>query len=209
MIAALLLAAVAEPQVSASAIDAERAFAADAQTIGQWTAFRKYAAKEALMFTPQPTAASVFLKDRKDPPQAIDWWPTASYVSCDGMTAVNTGGWKRPDGSVGYFTTVWQKQADGSWKWLVDGGDALKMARPAVKKPVVRRAACHRTAFVPPVGVAPSPGVVADPERWGLSRDGSLLWHWRTDPDGRNRVLTVDIVTGPKSTKQVIGDSVP
>lgn len=203
----LMLAAADAP--TKTPVEAERAFAADAKTIGQWTAFRKWSTDDAVMFVPQPTNAHDFLKDRKDPRQAIDWWPTASYVSCDGMTAVNTGGWKRPDGSVGYFTTVWQKQADGSWKWLVDGGDALKMARPAVKKPVVRRAACHRTAFVPPVGVAPSPGVVADPERWGLSRDGSLLWHWRTNPDGRNRVLTVDIVTGPKSTKQVIGDSVP
>jgi len=203
----LMLAAADAP--AKTPIEAERAFAADAKTIGQWTAFRKWSTDDAVMFVPQPTNAHDFLKDRKDPRQAIDWWPTASYVSCDGMTAVNTGGWKRPDGSVGYFTTVWQKQADGSWKWLVDGGDALKMARPAVKKPVVRRAACHRTAFVPPVGVAPSLGVVADPERWGLSRDGSLLWHWRTNPDGRNRVLTVDIVTGPKSTKQVIGDSVP
>ena len=40
MILALLIVA-AEPQ---TAIDAERAFAADAQKLGQWTAFRKWAA---------------------------------------------------------------------------------------------------------------------------------------------------------------------
>ena len=45
MILALLLAAAA-PQ---TAIDAERAFVADAQTLGQWTAFRKYAADDAVM----------------------------------------------------------------------------------------------------------------------------------------------------------------
>lgn len=190
-------------------VDAERAFAADAKTIGQWTAFRKWSTDDAVMFVPQPAKAHEFLKDRKDPAQAIDWWPTASYVSCDDNTAVNTGGWKRPDGSVGYFTTIWQRQADGSWKWLVDGGDVLKTARPALKEPVVLRATCHGTKFVPPIGVAPPPGVVADPESWGLSSDGSLLWHWRTNPDGRNRTLTVDLVTGPNSTTQVIGDSVP
>ena len=45
------------------------------------------------MFVPQPVNAHEFLKDRKDPPKAIDWWPTASYISCDGSLAVNTGGW--------------------------------------------------------------------------------------------------------------------
>ena len=36
-----------------TAVDAERAFARDAQRIGQWTAFRKYADQDAVMFTPQ------------------------------------------------------------------------------------------------------------------------------------------------------------
>ena len=49
MIAALLLMA-AEPL---TAIDAERAFAADAQKMGQWTAFRNYAADDAVMFVSQ------------------------------------------------------------------------------------------------------------------------------------------------------------
>ena len=42
MIAALLLAAAAP-----TAVDAEYAFALDAQRKGQWTAFRKYADKDA------------------------------------------------------------------------------------------------------------------------------------------------------------------
>ena len=46
-----------------SAIDAERAFAADAQKIGQWTAFRKWSTPDALMFTPQPVR--VYAKKEK------------------------------------------------------------------------------------------------------------------------------------------------
>jgi hypothetical protein len=204
-----LLLALMAASSTPTALDAERAFDAAAARDGQWTAFRAFAAPKAIMFVPQPVDAQDWLKDRKNPSQSVRWQATASYVSCDGNSAVNTGNWQRPDGSLGYFTTVWQRQPDGSWKWLVDGGDVLKTARPALREPVVRRAACHGTAFVPPVGVAPPPGVVADPEGWGLSRDGSLLWCWRANPDGRNRMLTVDMVTGPKSTMQVIGDGVP
>jgi len=125
MIIALLLAAA-----SPSAIDAERAFAADAQKNGQWTAFRHFAAPDAVMFVPDRVNAQTWLKDRTDPPASVFWWPGRSYVSCDGSVAVNTGPWVRGYGrSVGYFTTVWVRQADGGWKWIYDGGDAEKFAR--------------------------------------------------------------------------------
>ena len=118
MIEALLLAA-AEPAITA--IDAERAFVADAQKLGQWTAFRKWSTPDAIMFTPQAAKAHDFLKELKDPQTAVFWWPGRSFVSCDGTYAVNTGPWVRQWGkSVGYFTTVWQRQPDGSWKWIID-----------------------------------------------------------------------------------------
>ena len=71
MIAALLLAASVP-----TAVDAENAFARDAQRIGQWTAFRKYADRDAVMFTPQAVWARDFLQDRKDPPKSVSWRPT-------------------------------------------------------------------------------------------------------------------------------------
>src|SRR5438132_13571749 len=102
MIAALLLAASVP-----SAIDAEYAFARDAQKIGQWTAFRKYADRDAVMFTRQAVWVPQFLKDRKDPPHSVNWAPAHSWVSCDGRTAVNTGPWWTPDrANHGYFTKV-------------------------------------------------------------------------------------------------------
>ena len=76
-----------------TAIDAERAFAADAQRRGQWTAFRATATEEAVMFVPQPVNAQAFLKDKADPPQPLKWWPASSFVSCDGNLAVNHGPW--------------------------------------------------------------------------------------------------------------------
>ena len=106
MIAALLLAAAAPVT---TAVDAELAFARDAQRIGQWTAFRKWADRDAVVFTPQAAwAREAFPK--QDPPRAITWRPAHSFVSCDGRTAVNTGPWfnlqgrtaaiSRPSGSA-------------------------------------------------------------------------------------------------------------
>ena len=75
MLSLLLFAAAAVP----TAIDAEHAFARDAQRRGQWTAFRMYAARDAVMFNPQVVWAHEFLRGRKNPPVSVRWWPAESY----------------------------------------------------------------------------------------------------------------------------------
>lgn len=188
MIAALLLMAATPASATAApmtAIDAERAFVADAQKLGQWTAFRKYATDDALMFVPQPINAQSFLKDRKDPPASVYWWPGKSFVSCDGTVAINTGPWVRGHGkAVGYFTTVWVRQADGGWKWVYDAGDETTSLRSEGGdiKPV--RASC---APVGPPPITPLSWVLtSQPLRTGngSSPDNSLGWKWTVDAAG-------------------------
>jgi len=190
MIEALLLAA-AEPAMTA--IDAERAFAAEAQKLGQWTAFRKWSTPDAVMFTPKPGKAHDFLKDLKDPPVAVFWWPGRSYVSCDGKTAINTGPWVRQWGkSVGYFTTIWQKQADGSWKWLLDHGDALQNPRAEGGDIKAQQASCSGKPTMMPHS--------------GHSADWTLAWHYDVGSQGQRSVFAW-IWTGTKY-ENVIDDSV-
>ena len=187
-----------------SPIDAERAFADDAKKLGQWTAFRKWSTDDAVMFTPQPVNAHEWLKDRKDPPQAIDWWPTASYISCDGSLAVNTGGWKRPDGSVGYFSTVWQRQKDGGWKWTVDGGDGAKQALDRPAQPKVVHARCKRGYFRRSLWGDPPwpPGYKVG---WNASRDATLFYSWNVAPDGERKFF----VSIAGSNAPVIANEIP
>ena len=199
MIALLLMAA--EPM---TAVDAERAFAADAQKLGQWAAFRKYAADDAVMFVPGQVNAQAWLKDKKDPPVSVFWWPGRSYVSCDGTIAVNTGPWVREWGkAVGYFTTVWKKQPDGSWKWLLDHGDALEQPRAEGGDIKPEQAACPSLPLPP----APAREVPADVRYGGgSSNDGSLRWDWTVLPDG-SRQFRVSIWDGGRH-KAVIDDKV-
>jgi hypothetical protein len=182
MIAALLLAASAP-----TAIDAERAFAADAQRFGQWTAFRKYADRDAVMFTPQAVWARDFLHDLKDPPKSVKWWPAHSWVSCDGRTAVYTGPWVQ-DKNHGYFTTVWQRDK-GQWRWVYDGGARESSSAPAIPKARVHRASCAGKA--PGAPIIPPPPLSARQARTtpedngrGQSADRTLGWDWKVEKNG-------------------------
>ena len=184
---ALLLATAALP----TAIDAERAFAADAQRRGQWTAFRATATEDAVMFNPGPVNAQAFLKDKKDPPESVKWWPAQSFVSCDGNLAINHGPWViARNNSHGTFTTVWQRQNIG-WRWVYDGGETLKGSKPAVRKPLVRKASCNgkpnRTMILPQPSAAPN-GTIN--ERSGQSNDGTLAWSWTVDYSNTRRFAT-------------------
>ncbi|NYT42541.1 hypothetical protein HZY97_17345 [Sphingomonas sp. R-74633] len=197
MILAALILQAAAPQ---SAVDAERAFAAAAQAKGQWTAFRETAAPDAVMFQPGPVKALDWMKGKADPPKAVEWWPTESYVSCDGTLAVNTGGWKRPNGTVGYFTTVWQRQADGGWKWVMDHGDVTNAPREKPLEPKIVRAVCG--GIYVPSGNNDRISKVGS----GLSKDTSLIWKWTVRADG-SRDFSANIWNGNGMT-QVVHDVV-
>ena len=190
MIGALLL-AVAAPTAAApaphTAIEAARAVVADAQATGQWTAFRAWSTPDALMFTPQPVKAHDFLKGRSDPPASVYWWPGRSYVSCDGKVAISTGPWVRGFGkSVGYFTTIWVRQADDGWKWTYDAGDELKIPRAEGGDIKPMAAACPTLPLAPP----PQPEMPADVKfATGSSADGTLSWTWTVEADDKRRFV--------------------
>lgn len=181
MIAALLL--VSAPV--ATALDAEIAFARDAQRTGQWTAFRKWADQDAVMFTPHAVWAKSFLKSLKDPPRSISWRPTQTYSSCDGRTAVNMGPWFNQDRRFsGFFTTVWQRSSAG-WRWVYDGGvPGASSSSKTVPRSV--RASCSPPAANLPItvrsGVNRGPRVQDSGS--GQSADKTLAWDWKVERDG-------------------------
>lgn len=172
-------------------IAAEIAFAQLAQEKGQWTAFRATSAPDAVMFVPQMAYAQQWLKDRADPAVAVKWQPHAVWSSCDGSVVVSHGAWQRP-GSTGWFTTVWQRQPKGDYKWVLDHGDALDapltapefLSAPVADCPDAKERR-HSAATSPPEPVKTKDLPVLDPAlREGRSSDGTLTWRMTVGPDG-------------------------
>ncbi len=172
-----------------TAVDAERAFAQDAKAQGQWTAFRKWADDDAVMFTPQAVWAQEFLKHRKNPPKSVSWAPAESWVSCDGRTAINRGPWTSASGGTGYFTTVWMRHGR-TWRWSYDGGDTLARPTPLPRQVRLARASCsgrskipgaYRRATKPTERIAGKPPADAGQ---GRSADGTLIYEWKVSAEG-------------------------
>jgi len=173
---------------------AEYAFNRLAREKGQWTAFRETAADDAVMFVPEKVLAKDWLKKRPDPAQPVQWEPQRIYISCDRRTAASTGAWQRPDGSTGYFTTLWQLDDKGEWKWVLDHGDVLATPLPETEFLEGHVATCIRG------------GRSNDPDGEERLQDQSLLWSYTVQDDGSRRV-TVRVWNGG-SYDTVINDRV-
>ena len=71
---------------------------------------------------PQRVLAKLWLKGRANPPQAVQWQPSTVWISCDGSAGVTFGAFQ--GNGAGWFSTVWQRQKKGDYKWVLDqGGD--------------------------------------------------------------------------------------
>lgn len=102
-------------------IAAERAFAAQTRERGFKPGFLAWVADDAFVFRPAPTPARADIEAQPDAPTPgppLFWWPTFAGVANSGDLGFTTGGATIP---VRYFT-VWQRQRDGRWRWLYDGG---------------------------------------------------------------------------------------
>ncbi|WP_230280037.1 hypothetical protein [Croceicoccus sp. Ery15] len=162
-------------------VAAEIAFGQRAREKGQWSAFREYATKDAIMFVPQVVNAQQWLKGRTDPAETLRWQPHEIWSSCDGSLSVSFGAWQGADGSTGWFTTAWQRQDDGSYRWTMDQG--APAAQPVAAPDIIatHTATCAARGG-PPAGPpsAPQPPAPQPPAHsdapYGISRDGTLRW---------------------------------
>jgi hypothetical protein len=186
-----------------AAIAAEIAFAQLAQAKGQWTAFRETAAEDAVLFTPAMVPAQAWLRNRPNPARAIAWQPHQVWSSCDGSLMVTTGAWQN-DGKTGWFTTVWQRQQKGGYKWVLDHGDDAKEPIPAPEMIAARVAECPERRARPagPPPGAPGKRVKAAPvpfdpvRREGRSQDGTLTWQVAVDASGARRFTAQMMIDG-------------
>ncbi len=185
-------------------VAAELAFSRAARERGQWTAFREFAAPDAQIHGEKgPFAALPWLAAQTDPPAAVQWSPRVVVVSCDGSLAASKGRFRDPDGMVGNFVTVWERQADGEYRYVFDVGGADNPQPPPKQQAeegdiIVTAldlvqgliASCPR----PGAPIMPPPALPVGAEGTEgstLARDGSLRWHWTHKADG-TRTITAD-----------------
>jgi hypothetical protein len=199
MIALLLpLLALQSAPDAPTAVDAERAMEEAAQTEGQWTAIRRFAAPDAVVLARPPHGIDGLPKE--DPRTAYHWQVAQSFVSCDGNTAVNTGPWQRSDRS-GYFTTAWERQKGGQFKWVVDSGDALETPRIAPPEPLVKKASCEGKPQEFPLVTA-----TGGPSGDHYSADKTLRWSWQVMDSGT--ILFTLFLWDGKEHRNVLRDTI-
>lgn len=149
--AALAAAPAADPSV---VVAAEWAFAADGAVMGVRDSFLKHSAPEAIVFNPEPQLAhAVYGAAQPGGPKFV-WWPLWAGVSKSGDLGFTTGPYTVDGQPRAWYFTVWARQADGSWKWLYDGGPPSDVAGAAPKdspvayaRPAARAAGSPATAM--------------------------------------------------------------
>lgn len=148
-----------------SLLAAEKAFADDAAVKGIHDSFLDFLADDGVLFRPDPVNGKEYLRSHPPAPGFLSWVPAYSEISMGGDLGYNTGPYeyRRKAGDAeadsGQFATVWQHQADGSWKVLVDLGTAGP-ASPAI----------------PAVAAAPTPGTPAAPPPPAIHLKGPPSW---------------------------------
>ena len=132
------------PAALAPVVGAEHAFAQHSIDHGMKPAFLAYAAPDGVIVNRQGPVNAIETWSKRDPAPTglLTWWPTYADVSRAGDLGWTTGPFEfrekptqeKPDGT-GHFFTVWRRQPDGSWKWVLDLG--IQHPAPAVTETVL------------------------------------------------------------------------
>ena len=92
-----------------------------------------FIADDGLLFRPGAVNGKKWMIEhpvpQSDKRPLLAWQPSFAGMSASGDMGFTTGPWEsKPDrtdpkpSAYGHFVTVWKKQTDGSWKWVVDLG---------------------------------------------------------------------------------------
>lgn len=139
--AALALSTAAEAGPKEEMMAADKAFNDMSLAKGAHTAFLAYMTDDVLLFDGDhppiigKKAAAAFYADqeKKNPnykTEKLSWVPLSAEASKDGSIGYTRGTWKfagnKKDGGPanfgGYYVTGWRKQADGTYKFMLDIG---------------------------------------------------------------------------------------
>jgi len=206
--AASLLAAAAPatpppPPSVAPVVEAERAFARMAQEKGSAEAFRTFIAEDGQMFLPRPTRAKPLLEAGKIPIGPLRWWPVYAGIATSGDLGFTTGPaivGTGPAAGHAVFFTIWKRQRDGGWRWVMDKGVSQRAEPPGGESAPVQALAAGTPrgsaawAEVSAAEAALAKALATDARRAlvdALAPDGRLLRNGPPPAIGRKAVQAV------------------
>jgi ketosteroid isomerase-like protein len=116
-----------------SMVDTERAFARMSEEQGTRPAFMAFIADDGILFRPTAVKGKPWMTEHpvpgSDKRPLLSWYPTVADIARAGDMGYTTGPWEfktdihnaKPV-AFGNYLTVWKKQPDGSWKFVIDLG---------------------------------------------------------------------------------------
>lgn len=114
-------------------VQTEQAFSKMAADQNTRDAFMNFIADDGLLFRPTAVNGKQWMREHPVPPSdkhpLLAWQPAFAGMAAAGDLGFTTGPWEfkedvkdeKPAG-YGHFVTLWKKQPDGSWRFVVDLG---------------------------------------------------------------------------------------
>lgn len=117
-------------------VETEHAFAQFALDNSTKDAFLKFVANDGVLFLPDKVSGREYWNARAASTGLLSWAPNYADISANEILGYTTGNWEyRPKGkddtptAFGDFITIWLRQPDGKYKFVVDIG--VGHAKPA------------------------------------------------------------------------------
>lgn len=154
VLALLLFALKAQAQTPLQEmVQTEQAFSRMAAEKNTRDAFMEFIADDGLLFRPTAVNGKKWMNEHPVPPSdkhpLLAWQPSFAGMSAAGDLGFTTGPWEfkedvkdeKPSG-YGHFVTLWKKQPDGKWRFVVDlginhpmSGGPQRLWQPPEQKP--------------------------------------------------------------------------
>jgi ketosteroid isomerase-like protein len=126
-----------------SLVETERSFSRASEEKGIRESFSEFIADDGILFRPTPVLGKKWMQEHPLPPSPtrplLTWHPIVAGISRAGDLGYTTGPWQRKNdikdtkpAAFGNFMTVWKRQADGNWKFVID----LGTTNPEPKSPI-------------------------------------------------------------------------
>ena len=109
-------------------VTVEKTFAKAVDEHGVNAGFRQFLAPDGIIFRPGPVNGLAYLKDKPESSSKLAWEPEHAEITSAGDFGWTTGPWEwradttQPPGLFGQYLSVWQRQADGAFKLVLDVG---------------------------------------------------------------------------------------